>query len=60
MPTVSPASGARSGLVDGTVDEANDRPSTAGAAVAELIGTFMLLFFGTGAILAAGGAVARR
>lgn len=33
-----------------------DTPSVLGAAIAELIGTFMLLFFGVGAILAAGGA----
>ena len=32
------------------------RQNVLGAAAAELIGTFMLLFFGTGAILAAGGA----
>jgi MIP family channel proteins len=37
-------------------EDQTDRPSVLGASLAELIGTFMLLFFGTGAILAAGGA----
>jgi MIP family channel proteins len=32
--------------------EATDRPSLAGAALAELLGTFMLLFFGVGAVSA--------
>lgn len=38
------------------VAEQVDRPSIFGAAVAELIGTFILLFFGIGTILAVGGA----
>ncbi len=33
-----------------------ERPSLAGAALAELIGTFVLLFFGVGTVLALGGA----
>jgi glycerol uptake facilitator-like aquaporin len=37
-------------------EDQTDRPSILGASLAELIGTFMLLFFGAGAILAAGGA----
>ena len=42
-------------ISDGEAVE-RDRPSIAGAAIAEAVGTFMLLFFGVGAILAAGGA----
>jgi MIP family channel proteins len=40
---------------DGT-DDRPDQPSVGGSALAELIGTFMLLFFGTAAIMAAPGA----
>jgi len=48
-------SGARSALDEGRVNASEDRASAGGAAVAELIGTFMLLFFGTGAIIAVEG-----
>lgn len=46
--------GATSVNGDGAIER--DTPSVLGAAIAEAIGTFMLLFFGVGAILAAGGA----
>jgi len=46
--------GARSANGDGAIER--DTPSLVGASIAEAVGTFLLLFFGVGAILAAGGA----
>jgi MIP family channel proteins len=57
--TIDPTTGARS-LGDreaaGPNADPAERPSLLGAALAELIGTFMLLFFGVGTVLAIGGA----
>jgi MIP family channel proteins len=55
--SIDATTGARTlGERDGAGVRPRERPSLAGSSLAELIGTFMLLFFGVGTVLAIGGA----